>query len=147
MVTGKWCPCLYLDPQASPSYFLPCPVEEKEEEEEEWENSRVGIWQPAKVNPPQDATEKTAWRKRSPCPPCVGCLILLFTVRIRLSLHLPPQLSPPAETTASFFASSDQYPTFRLLLVSLIILGVSFSWSFLVFSISSFPAWPQLMLK
>lgn len=41
-------------------------------------------------------------------------------------------------TTANFFSSSDQYPTFRLLLVSMIILGISFLRSLLVFSLYSF---------
>lgn len=128
---GKWCLHFYPDPQASPSYFLSLSC---------WGGTlkeQLSRHLAAEVNPPWDATWKTASRKNSPCLPCVDCLILLFN--LVQSLYLPPSNITTCWDYRYIFVSSDQYPTFRLLLVSLIILGVSISWSFLVFSISSFP--------
>jgi len=47
-VTGKWFLCLFLNPWAFPSYFLPHAVEKGE-----WVSGLVGIWHLARVNPPQ----------------------------------------------------------------------------------------------
>jgi len=50
-VTGEQSHCLYLNPWAISSYFLPCPIEEAK-----WESGFVGIWQVAKVKPRHDNT-------------------------------------------------------------------------------------------
>jgi len=60
-VTGEWSPCPHRDPRASPSPFLPCPVE-KGEEESGW----VRDWQPAEVTPPHSGINKITHPKLSP---------------------------------------------------------------------------------